>query len=302
MPSLSFPIAGAFAALTLALVALWAPRVSASPHAALFWTFPGVLAAALGLAGGLIDVRALLVLLFFAGACTAAARAGGRPVAIATHAIMFAACAALFLHVVPGVDNPRVVSNVVLGPGSAPYTKYLNFDKGIAGLLLLGIYASDQPAADEGSRHAAGFLWRFAIVVVVVMALSLALGHVRWDPKLPPWWAVWTWSMVFLTALPEEALFRGVVQSLITKPFGGTDRAAAAAIVIAGMLFGVAHLAGGATYVAVASAAGIGYGWIYASTRSIGAAVAVHAGLNAIHFLFFSYPALARGTQTCSMW
>ena len=44
---------------------------------------------------------------------------------------------------------------------------------------------------------------------------------------------------------------------------------------------------------AVASAAGLGYGWIYASTRSIGAAVAVHAGLNTIHFLFFSYPALA---------
>ena len=212
---------------------------------------------------------------------------------IATHAIMFATCASLFLHVVPGVDNPRVVTDVVLGPGSVPYTKYLNFDKGIAGLFLLGIYASDQPAADEGWRHAGGFLWRFAIVVAVVIALSLALGYVRWDPKLPLWWAVWTWSMVFLTALPEEALFRGVVQSLIMRRLGGTGRAATAAIVMAGMLFGVAHLAGGPLYAAIASAAGIGYGWIYASTRSIGAAVAAHAGLNTIHFLFFSYPALA---------
>ena len=293
MPSLPLPVVGAFAALTLALVALWAPRVSVSPHAALFWTFPCAVAVALGLGGGLIDVRALLALLFFAGACAAAKRAGGRAMAIATHAIMFAACAGLFLHVVPGVDHPRVVTDVVLGPGSVPYTEYLNFDKGIAGLFLLGLYASDQPAADEGFRHAAGFLWRFAIVAAVVMALSLALGYVRWDPKLPPWWAVWTWSMVFLTALPEEALFRGVVQSLIAKRLGGTDRAATAAIVLAGVLFGVAHLAGGPVYAALASVAGLGYGWIYASTRSIGAAVAVHTGLNAIHFLFFSYPALA---------
>ena len=99
--------------------------------------------------------------------------------------------------------------------------------------------------------------------------------------------------MVFLTALPEEALFRGVVQSLVSKRLGGTDRASTVAIVIAGLLFGAAHLAGGPAYAALASVAGLGYGWIFASTRSIGAAVAAHTGVNAIHFLFFSYPALA---------
>jgi membrane protease YdiL (CAAX protease family) len=294
MLSLPLPIVGAFAALTLALVALWAPRVSASRQAGLFWTFPCALAAALGLEGRLIDVRALFVLRLVAAACVAARRVGGRALAVATHGIMFAACAGLFLHLVPGVANPRIVADVVLGLGSVPYTKYLNFDKGMAGLFLLGIYASDQPAADEGFRQAVAFTWRFAILVAVVMTLSLALGDVRWDPKLPPWWAVWTWSMVCLTALPEEALFRGVIQSLITKGLGGTDRAATSAIVIAGMLFGLAHLAGGPVAVALASAAGLGYGWIYASTRSIGAAIAAHAGLNAIHLLFFSYPALAR--------
>jgi len=298
MPSLPFPIYGAFAVLTLALAAVWAPRVSASTRAGLFWTVPGAVAAVLGLAGGLIDVGALFVLLFLAGACAVARRAGGRAIAVAAHVMMFAACAGLFLHVVPGVDNPRVISAEVLGPGSVPYTKYLNFDKGMAGLFLLGIYASDQPAADEGLRHAVAFLWRFAIVVTVVMALSLAVGEVRWDPKLPPWWAVWTWSMVFLTALPEEALFRGVGQSLITKGLGGTDRAATMAIVIAGVLFGLAHLAGGQTAVALAAAAGLGYGWIYLSTRSIGAAIAAHAGLNAIHLLFFSYP----GLRPFSVW
>ena len=53
---------------------------------------------------------------------------------------------------------------------------------------------------------------------------------------------------------------------------------------------GLAHAAGGWLYVLVASLAGIGYGWIYASTRSIAWAIVAHAGLNAIHFLVFTYP------------
>jgi hypothetical protein len=98
--------------------------------------------------------------------------------------------------------------------------------------------------------------------------------------------------MVFLTALPEEALFRGVAQTWIARRLGETPRASMAAALSAGMLFGLAHAGGGLLYVALATVAGIGYGWIFAATRSIGAAVAAHAGLNAIHFLFFSYPSL----------
>jgi membrane protease YdiL (CAAX protease family) len=41
----------------------------------------------------------------------------------------------------------------------------------------------------------------------------------------------------------------------------------------------------------LASAAGIGYGWIYLSTRSLAAATLAHAGLNTIHLLLVSYPA-----------
>jgi hypothetical protein len=97
--------------------------------------------------------------------------------------------------------------------------------------------------------------------------------------------------MVVLTALPEEALFRGVIQTWMAG--GQLSWHQWPAIVAAGVVFGLAHLAGGPLYVLVASAAGVGYGWIYASTRSIGAAIAAHAGLNAVHLFFFSYPALS---------
>jgi hypothetical protein len=211
-------------------------------------------------------------------------------VRIAAHILMVTICAGLFLHVIPGFDNPRVLTDVVLGPGSQPYTKYLNFDKGVAGLFLLGVYAPDRTETDEGARHPLAFLWRFAVLVTVTIALALGTGYVRWDPKLPSWWPMWTWSMVFLTALPEEALFRGLVQTWIERWLSA--RATIVSILVAGTLFGVAHLGGGPVYVVLATAAGIGYGWIYASTRSIAAAIVAHAGLNTVHFLFFSYPAL----------
>jgi membrane protease YdiL (CAAX protease family) len=63
-------------------------------------------------------------------------------------------------------------------------------------------------------------------------------------------------------------------------------------VAIAGALFGLAHAAGGLWYVVLATAAGIGYGWIFFRTRSLAAAIAAHAGLNTVHFFLFTYPAL----------
>ena len=291
MNSLSIPNALAFAALTLALIALWLP---ASPRRRLPVCFvPCALAIGSALAGGLIDAVGVLVLLFFAAACWGAAHARGAACSVAAHATMLITAAALFLHLLPGFDNPLVLDRVVLGPGSQPYTKFFNFDKGMAGLFLLGIYAAERGRRDQGMPQPAAFLWRFVVLLAVVLPVALALGYVRPDPKLPEWWPLWVWSMVFLTALPEEALFRGVAQTTLASWLESRRGGPTLAIVLSGVLFGVAHVAGGPAYVVLATLAGIGYGWVYAATRSMAAAIAAHAGLNTMHFLFFSYPALA---------
>ena len=296
-------VSAAFAALTLAMAALWVPRMSSSPHARRVWIVPFAIAVAFALAGGLVDVRGVLVLAALAALCGTAARAWNGAVTIAAHILMVTICAGLFLHVIPGFDNPRVLTDVALGPGSQPYTKYLNFDKGVAGLFLLGIYAPDRTAADDGARHPIAVLLRFMVLASVAIAAALAAGYVRWDPKLPSWSPMWLWSMVFLTALPEEALFRGLLQTWIEQGLRGTrsalrladarsGQATLIAILVAGTVFGIAHLGGGPAYIVLAMIAGIGYGWIYASTRSIAAAIAAHAALNTVHFLLFTYPAL----------
>ncbi len=212
----------------------------------------------------------------------------------AAHALMFALTAGLFVHVLPGFANPRVLDGVRLAPDSLPYTKYLNFDKGAAALLLLSLYAPSLTAR-RPRMGAVGLLWRFAVMSAVVMIATIGLGYARWDPKLPPWWPMWLASMVGLTALPEETLFRGVLQDRLQDWFGDAPSRRWLATIVAGVLFGIAHAGGGWTYVLLAALAGIGYGWIYAVSGAIGASVLAHTGLNLLHLLFFSYPALRAG-------
>jgi membrane protease YdiL (CAAX protease family) len=245
-------------------------------------------AVAAALAGGVIDVRGVLALFAFAVACRAANRAAGVRLRLLSHLLMLLLAGGLMLHVLPGFDNPRLLTAVVISPDAQPYTKYLNFDKAVAGLFLLGIYAPVVVERDAGLRRMGVFATRFVLVAVAVVAASLALGYVRWDAKLPDWFAVWAVSILFLTALPEEALFRGVVQTTVQTRLGQVG-----AIALAALLFGLAHAAGGVGYVLLATLAGAGYGWIYAETRSIALAIVAHTAIDALHLLFFTYPALA---------
>lgn len=297
-PPLTPLLLAAFAALTLALAALWWPPTSKATRWPAPWMVFGGLAVGFALPAGLVDGRGVVALLIFALACLTD-RATSRPaVRVAAQLVTLIVGAALFLHLLPGFDNPRVIANAVAGPGALPYSKYLNFDKGAAALLLLGLYVPDRTARDEGARHAGGIAWRVVVVSLVVLLLSLALAYVRWDPKLPPWWPAWLWSMVFLTALPEEAVFRGLLQEGLRRTIQNgalipRGRVTLVAVVTAGAAFGMAHVAGGAPYVFLATVAGIGYGWVYASCRSFAGAVIAHSALNTLHLLLFTYPALA---------
>lgn len=281
-----------FAALTLALVARWVIRAGKRRVAERFSIGACLLSVILALAAGILDIIGLAALAALAATCIVARRATHPAAVTSSHALLVLSSAALFAHVVPGFNNPVLVSDVVLGTDAQPYTKYLNYDKGMAAWLLLALYAPDRTTSDRGSRPSA-FLWRFAVLVSVMLTLTMLVGYVRWDPKLPVWWPAWLWSMVFLTALPEEALFRGCLQTWIERGLAPSRQAMVASVLIAGVTFGVAHAGGGSTYVLLSSAAGIGYGWIYASTRSLAMATLAHTGLNTVHFLFFTYPALA---------
>ncbi|WP_431262693.1 CPBP family intramembrane glutamic endopeptidase [Roseateles chitinivorans] len=92
---------------------------------------------------------------------------------------------------------------------------------------------------------------------------------------------------LFLTCVAEEVAFRGVIQGLLARRLGTDLRTMNGwlPVLLAAVLFGLAHAAGGTGYVALAMLAGLGYGLAYTLSRRIEVAIGLHFTLNALVFL-----------------
>jgi membrane protease YdiL (CAAX protease family) len=205
-----------------------------------------------------------------------------------------ALAAGLATHRLPGFDNPRVISAVRLTPDALPYSLHLNFDKTALGLFLIGFcharIATRADAARMLRRAAPAALGTIGLILI----LSLALGYVRFDPKWPRDTWLWLVANLCFTCLAEEAIFRGFLQNHLARAWRGAAGGEWLALGIAAAAFGLAHFAGGPTYIALATVAGVGYGLAYRRTRCIEAGILLHFTLNAVHFLGFTYPALEK--------
>jgi membrane protease YdiL (CAAX protease family) len=93
--------------------------------------------------------------------------------------------------------------------------------------------------------------------------------------------------------MAEEAFFRGFIQKNLSLMMKKIQHGDYLALLIAAVLFGLAHYPGGIKYVILATVAGLGYVWVYLTTKRIEGSILTHFGLNLTHFLFFTYPALA---------
>jgi membrane protease YdiL (CAAX protease family) len=212
----------------------------------------------------------------------------------AVGAIVAVVCLLLATHLAPGFHNPVVIRDAAHASGAVPYTQYANVDKGLAGVLMLGLLGRSRVVSVAGHRAAVReTLPIAAVTVVVVMASALALGFVRLDPHLTP--LFWTWAPVnlLLTCTSEEAFFRGFLQREVERLLAGRRHGGLYAVALSAVLFGLAHAAGGWRYVLLSTLAGTGYAAAWWRTGRIEAAILTHFAVNAAHFLLFTYPALA---------
>ena len=93
--------------------------------------------------------------------------------------------------------------------------------------------------------------------------------------------------------IAEEALFRGVIQRQLQGPeSSGMSSQSVGGLILAAVIFGAAHYAGGRWSVVLATIAGLGYGWVFWRTDRIEASILTHFLVNTAHILGFSYPAL----------
>lgn len=283
-----------FSLLALAICAVWLPPVPMGKCLRLpLWPvfFGGAIAS--GLVAAYLTWQALPAL---GGLCLAACLAR-RETASRLQRTFFAALAALMvlalaLHRLPGFMNPLLLANVKSSADAAPFTLYANFDKAAAGLVVLAWLCNRAQTIGDWQG-----IWRRTWPVVLatcttVLLMAVALGLVRFDPKLPDYTPLFLVINLLFTCVAEEAFFRGFLQARLTAALGDVRFGGALAILISGLLFGAVHAGGGSAYLALASLAGLGYAYAYACTRKVEAAIIVHFAVNAVQFIGFTYPRL----------
>ncbi|MFQ5992717.1 MAG: lysostaphin resistance A-like protein [Nitrospiraceae bacterium] len=206
--------------------------------------------------------------------------------------LIVAASLALFSHQVPGFSNWKIVSGHQFSADAIPYSMSLNWDKPMVGLLILAFGLDLIRSTSEWRYLVRSLIPLLTVGGALVLLASFAFGYVRVDVKLPDITLIWALKNLLFTCMAEEALFRGFIQKEVTTLLSGLRWGRTAGLLLASALFGLAHFLGGVKYVLLASLAGVFYGLVYLKTNRIEASILFHFGLNLVHFLAFSYPAL----------
>lgn len=128
-----------------------------------------------------------------------------------------------------------------------------------------------------------------AVFACVAIPLGIRMHFISCAPKFSEWKSFVPLSVgiLFFTAWPEELLFRGLLQNLLSRASNNET----VGLVTASVLFGFSHITNlhfpNWKYVLLATIAGLFYGWTWRKTGSIFASALVHAGVDILwHFLF----------------
>jgi len=136
-----------------------------------------------------------------------------------------------------------------------------------------------------------GFFVFGSLIVFALIAIPLgeAIHFIRFAPRWEAWKTipVTLLAIFFFAAWPEEFLFRGLLQNMLSR----ASKSDVAGWWTASLLFGFSHITNQGfpnwRYVLLASIAGFFYGWTWRKTESIFASAIVHALVDALwHFLF----------------
>jgi len=283
-----------YALLALSTAAVWVPRLRVCRVMIAPWAPAYALAIGAALAIGVLRPVGALALGIVLGLAVFVSRRTRTPRALngATPLVLGLLMLPFALHVVPGFNNPKLLDAVRVSAAGPPFTQFLNFDKGSAGLILLAFLA---PLASTSQQWRAAS--RTALVlgvptVVLTAAVGLLIGHFALDLKVPPQVAGLLLAQLFFICAAEEAFFRGFVQERLHRAFASSPAvlAALAPMAIATALFAAVHAAGGWQLVLLATLSGTGAALAYARTRTVEAPILIHFGVNATHLFTLTYP------------
>lgn len=168
---------------------------------------------------------------------------------------------------------------------------------GIAAFVLLRRLPGVGYALEWRHSFAFHFAFNFLVFSAIAIPLGIEIGFLTWRPALPGIRSILlsgpmslplsTIGILFFTAWPEEFLFRGLLQNLLSKSF----RNGWAGLIVASVIFGFSHILHAPfpnwKYVLLATIAGFFYGRAWMKTGSLVPGVLVHALVDTLwHILF----------------
>jgi membrane protease YdiL (CAAX protease family) len=165
----------------------------------------------------------------------------------------------------------------------------LGMNVAVAGFLFLrrldGAGYSLSWSVNQGYALATGFI----IVAAIDIPAGLALHFLHWAPGHAGWKSLplAALGIFFFTAWPEEFVFRGLLQNMLSRSMKNEN----AGWGVASVLFGLSHVANGFfpnwKYALLATIAGLCYGWVWRKTGTIFGSALLHAAVDTIwHALF----------------
>jgi membrane protease YdiL (CAAX protease family) len=208
----------------------------------------------------------------------------------------------------PGLPLLRFAQS---SPESEPFSMGLEAGATTVACLLLWANACDHPhiaTLHELSTIALVALFMSLGTVIILFFGTIAvLERVTIDVKWPPFLPAWLWCNLFGRILPQELLFRGVVQSQL-EIYLSHDLGLLVSVAIYGLAPAVnegwvrARWRGAAQEFFFYGLYGLFLGWAYHVTDRVEGSIFLRLAVDTIHFLLFSYPAAMNISGTGMMY
>ncbi|HXQ26802.1 MAG TPA: type II CAAX endopeptidase family protein [Candidatus Acidoferrales bacterium] len=151
---------------------------------------------------------------------------------------------------------------------------------GVAAFVLVRRLDGVGYAIEWRRGFGANFALHFAIYAAIAIPLGIKIGFIAFDPsfsRMRVSFPLEALGILLFTAWPEEFLFRGLLQNLLSRTFKNEW----AGLIAASGIFGLSHILHAPypnwKYVLLATIAGLFYGHVWMKTRSLVPGTLVHA-------------------------
>ena len=200
---------------------------------------------------------------------------------------------ALASHRIPGFNNPLVIGPLELSPGAVSFRQHANFDKAVAGLVLLAFVCKRVSSIRELRTVLFEAMPTAWLTMAMIFGLAFGTGHVQLDLKVLEITPYFLLINFFFTVIPEEAFFRGFLQERLSLATSRLRYGRLITVIVSAIAFGAVHAPGGLLVMLLATILGLGCSYAYHKSQRIEAPIILHFLANSVHFFTATYPQLA---------